>query len=239
MPLMGDAYDYADAQLLRQKIAAMWVGFTVDTDSDGPDVTDVAAGTDVATNLQPGIMEHLPPGRDVRWSDPPGTEGYGEYMKAVQRMIASAMDITYEELSGDLEGVNFSSARIGRMAMQRAVSAVQWTVLMPVLCEPMGDWLKEGLKQATGEKGEFRIRWTPPRFGLTDASREVPAILQSIAGGLTSRQRAIREMGYDPEEIEAEIAADKAAAERIGVTFEGAPAAPVEAPDPADFDPTD
>jgi capsid protein len=156
-------------------------------------------------------------------------------MKAVQRMIAAALGVTYEEISGDLEGVNFSSARIGRIAMQRAISAAQWTVVMPSLCQPMGGWLAEAVRMRTGDT-EFRIRWTPPRFQMTDPAREVPALLQAIGGGLTSRRRAIREMGFDPEEIDREIAEDKAVAERLGLTFESAPMAPAPEPEMALLD---
>lgn len=222
IPLLQDAYDYADAQLVRQKIAAMWVAFTRDTMADAGDQEDWDQIT-----LKPGMFEHLPPGRDVQFSDPPKVDGYADHMKQVQRMIASALCLTYEELSGDLEGVNFSSARIGRIAMQRAVSAVQWTTVMPVICDGLEPWIKNAVRVRTDlpVTDDYRIKWTPPRFPMTDPAREIPAIAQEIETGLTSRQRKIREMGYDPEEIYREIGEDKATADRLGVVFNGAPAA--------------
>ncbi|MGR3495212.1 phage portal protein [Citreimonas sp.] len=220
IPLISDAYDYADAQLVRQKIAAMWVAFTRDTEAEVSD-----EGVDYDLTLTPGMFEHLPPGRDVQFSDPPKVDGYADHMKQVQRMIAAALSITYEELSGDLEGVNFSSARIGRMAMQKAVSSAQWTTVIPSLCHPLETWIRDALAVTPdAPKVEFSFKWTPPRFAMTDPAREVPAALAEIEGGLTSRQRKIREMGYDPEEIYREIAQDKAAAEAAGVSFASAPA---------------
>lgn len=220
IPLISDAYDYADAQLVRQKIAAMWVAFTRDTQADVAD-----EGTDYDLTLTPGMFEHLPPGRDVQFSDPPKVDGYADHMKQVQRMIASALGITYEELSGDLEGVNFSSARIGRISMQKAVSAAQWTTVIPSLCQPLERWIRDALAVTPDAPSvEYTIKWTPPKFPMTDPAREIPAILQEIGGGLTSRQRKIREMGYDPEEIYREIEQDKAQAERLKLNFAQAPA---------------
>lgn len=235
--LMSDAYDYADAQLMRQKIAAMWVAFS----KDNGDTEDSAAGEfTMPETLTPGMFEHLPAGRDVVFSSPPPTEGYAEHMKAVQRMIAAALNVTYEELSGDLEGVNFSSARIGRLAMQRAVSAAQWTVVMPAVCEPLDRWLRESVNDAATLRGEWRLKWTPPRFPMTDPAREIPAMLKEIEGGLSSRQRKIRELGFDPDDINREIAEDLATQERLGVVFgAGAPTAPVEPVDPDDREPAD
>jgi len=205
--LLSDAYEYADAQLVRQKIAAMWVGFTVDALNDVGEQTDYDKLT-----LKPGTFEHLPPGRDVRFSDPPKVEGYAEHMKQVQRMVAAALGITYEELSGDLEGVNFSSGRLGRIAMQRAVQAAQWTVVMPVLCDGMNRWIRDAVDVFPERlvRGAYKINWTPPRFQMTDPAREIPAMVQEIEAGLTSRQRKIREMGYDPSTIAAEIEEDRA-----------------------------
>jgi lambda family phage portal protein len=205
--MMNDAYDYADAQLVRQKIAAMWVAFTRDTmedigqtDSDYPQIT-----------LTPGMFEHLPPGRDVTFSDPPKVEGYSDHMKAIQRMIAAALSITYEELSGDLESVNFSSARIGRVAMHRAISAVQWTIVIPSICQGMEPWLRAAFDANPSQRPpkEYSFKWTPPKFPLTDPSKEIPAMVAQMTARLTSRQRIIREMGYDPDVIYKEIAEDE------------------------------
>lgn len=214
LSLLSDAYDYADAQLVRQKIAAMWVAFTRDTLADGGTQEDFDAIT-----LKPGMFEHLPPGRDVTFSQPPTVEGYGDHMKQVLRMVAAGIDLTYEELSGDLEGVNFSSARIGRIAMQKAVQSAQWTVVMPVLCDGIEPWIRQALDDTPQQiaRGEWRLKWTPPRFAMTDPGRELPAIVAEIDAGLTSRQRKIREMGYDPQEIYREIEEDREVARRLGI----------------------
>lgn len=228
--LINDAYDYADAQLMRQKIAAMWVAFTKDTgEIDDPGTGEFR----LPETLTPGMFEHLPIGRDVVFSSPPPTEGYGEHMKAVQRMIAAALCLTYEEMSGDLEGVNFSSARLGRLAMRRAVTAAQWTVIMPAMCEPLNRWLREAVNERIALRGEWKLKWTPPPVPMTDPAREIPAIREEIEAGLTSRSRKIREMGFDPEEINREIADDLEQERKLGLSFGAAQARPEPAQSPA------
>ncbi|MGY6695371.1 MAG: hypothetical protein ACXIUW_04985 [Roseinatronobacter sp.] len=54
----------------------------------------------------------------------------------------------------------------------------------------------------------FEMEWTPPKRALIDPNKEVRAVIEQIDAGLTSRQRAQRELGYDPDTIRQEIAED-------------------------------
>lgn len=213
MSLLADAYDYADAQLLRQKIAAMFVAFTYDSVADGADI-NLPGGTDAdqVDQLVPGMFEHLPPGRQVEFSNPPKAEGYGEHMSSILHMIAGALGLTYEALSMQLGEVNFSSARMGRIEMNRAMSSHQGALFIPQVCQPMEIWLRKYLKDHLGPRENYKIKWTPPRFEMVDPAREVAPMLEMIEGELTSRHRTIRSLGHDPDEIDEEIAKDKAKA---------------------------
>jgi lambda family phage portal protein len=217
MSLLQDGHDYMDAQLLKQKLAAMFVAFTRDADPDGADV-GVAGATDGDTELFPGMFEHLPPGRDVTFSDPPRVDGYEGHMALVLRMIASGRSLTYEALSGDLSGANFSSARMGRMEMNRAMASHQWLTVIPQVCQPFERWMRERLADRIGEGREYRIKWTPPRPLVTDPVRETTAMLKEIDGGLSSRSHKIRELGYDPEEVDRERADDMARERKLSLT---------------------
>ncbi|RVD66414.1 hypothetical protein EN750_03625 [Mesorhizobium sp. M7A.F.Ca.ET.027.03.2.1] len=48
-------------------------------------------------------------------------------------------------------------------------------------------------------------------------------MVKEVRAGFTSRRRKIREMGFDPEEIDAEIVADNAAADKNGFIFDTDP----------------
>jgi capsid protein len=45
------------------------------------------------------------------------------------------------------------------------------------------------------------MEWTAPRRALVDPTREIPALLKAVEGGVTSLQRATRQLGEDPEQI--------------------------------------
>jgi capsid protein len=61
--------------------------------------------------------------------------------------------------------------------------------------------------------------WLPPKFDYVDRKKDVEAEILAIAAGLKSRSQAISERGYDAEQVDAEIAADRARAEGLGLSF--------------------
>ena len=55
--------------------------------------------------------------------------------------------------------------------------------------------------------------------------KDVEAEILAINAGLKSRRQAISERGYDAEQVDAEIAADKARTDALGLSFGTPPAA--------------
>jgi capsid protein len=49
--------------------------------------------------------------------------------------------------------------------------------------------------------------------------KDVQAEIMAIGAGLKSRSQAISERGYDAEQVDAEIAADRERAEGLGLSF--------------------
>jgi len=60
--------------------------------------------------------------------------------------------------------------------------------------------------------------------------KDVQAAIMAIGAGLKSRSQAISERGYDAEQVDAEIAADRERAEGLGLAF-GQTAAPTQKED--------
>ena len=60
---------------------------------------------------------------------------------------------------------------------------------------------------------------------------DVEAEILAINAGLKSRTQAISERGYDAEQVDAEIAADKARTDGLGLVFEAKTAAKEDIPD--------
>jgi lambda family phage portal protein len=217
---LQDVADHQDAQLMRQKIAACFAGFRVATDAEfeTSTTTDVAG---LSTEISPGRIQNLAPGEDIRFSAPPGVEGYDEFTRNVLRTVAAGVGITYESLTGDLTGVNFSSARIGRLEMSRHISAIQHLILEPQLLQPLARWFAEAwaVSQPTRLR-TARLEWVAPPMPLVDPTREIPAKVTAIRGGVMTRSQAIRELGHDPETVNAEFAQEQQEADRLKLVFD-------------------
>lgn len=218
---LRDIEDHDEAQLMRQKIAACFAAFRVQPDADFDTETDDAG----MTTLTPGRIQNLMPGEDIRFADPPGVSGYDDFTRSVLRSVAAGMGITYEALSGDLSQVNFTSGRMGRMEMDRNVSAWQWLMMVPQMCLPVGRWTVEAWRASVPGMGreEIRLDWVPPHRALVDPTREVPALANKVRAGFASRRGVISELGFDPERVMAEIKADADDADAMGLVFDTDP----------------
>jgi capsid protein len=73
--------------------------------------------------------------------------------------------------------------------------------------------------------------WLPPKFDYVDPKKDVEAEILAINAGLKSRRQAISERGYDAEQVDAEIAADKARTDALGLSFGAPPVAKEYIPD--------
>ena len=68
----------------------------------------------VEASLEPGTMQRLKPGQDVRFAEPADAgSSYEGFFRNQLRAVATAAGVTYEQLSGDLTQVNYSSIRAG------------------------------------------------------------------------------------------------------------------------------
>jgi lambda family phage portal protein len=219
LPLQ-DLGDYHDAELMRHKVAATFAGFrrVGDLAAGGP---GVAAALD---ELRPGLIQDIGPDEDVTFPTPPVAGDFDPFSRAVLRSVAAGLGITYEALTGDLSNVNFSSARMGRVEMDRNVSSWQWTMMIPQMLDPIGTcfraaWAANNRRDSEKIHGA-RIEWQPPHRVLVDPTREIPALVEAIRAGLTSRRAVVRSLGFDPERLEKDIAAENRAADDLGLQFE-------------------
>ncbi|MFG1287918.1 phage portal protein [Xanthobacter versatilis] len=242
-PVLLRLADYdaaADAQLVRQKVAALLTGFIIDPNAEP---AGFGGQPDSAGNLEggmePGALKVLHPGQDIRFSDPAsvGPEVI-EFLKVTAREIAAGLGVPYETLTGDLSGTNYSSIRAGLVAFRRRVEALQYNVLVYQLCRPV--WHRfvtaevlSGRLPATGFERDPELylaaRWITPRQEWVDPAKDSQAEIAAIGAGLMSRRQAVAARGYDLEALDAEIAADNARAAALGLTFAAGAKAPAAA----------
>lgn len=211
---LQDLRDYKDAQLVRQKVAACFAAFIYDNGLENDVSDDDLESTELSETLMPGVMEHLPPGKDVKFTDPPDVGGFNDFVMGVLRGSAAGVGLTYEAMSGDLSNVNFSSARMGRLEMDRNVAVWQDLMFISQFCDRLAFWILEAVGEAS-----LIIKWTAPRKTLVDPAREIPALVAEVAAGFRSRRDVIRSYGFDPETVMAEHKEDQKDSASLGVQF--------------------
>lgn len=220
MMTLKDFNEYEDAQLIRQKIAAAFCAFVYDSEMH----LDPGGSTPpLVDKIEPGIIEYLAPGKDIKFATPPGVDGYSEYASQVLHKIAAGYGISHAALSGDLSSVNFSSGRMGWLEMQRNIESWRWRMLVPRLCNQVWEWFVEA-----AFLGGYPIQgvapvWTPPRREMIDPNSELNAQVNAIRAGVTTLSEVIRQNGFDPVEVLNERAQDDALLDKLGITLDSDP----------------
>lgn len=216
-----------DAQLVRQKVAALLAGFIVTPDGSVPFEGAPQAGN-LDGGLEPGVLKALQPGQDVRFSDPAkvGAEVI-DFLRITAREIASGLGVPYETLTGDLTSVNYSSIRAGLVDFRRRAEAIQHNVLVFRMLRPI--WrafitaeVLSGRLPAQGFERDpesfLGARWMPPAVAWVDPKNDAEADIAAISAGLQSRRQVVEaRLGMSVEELDRERAADAAREAALGI----------------------
>lgn len=219
---------FEDAALVKAKVAALFTGFITDPDGTVGGLSGSSNAGVLTVGMEPGSLIPLPPGADIRFSTPTEHDAYAPFVKNHLRAVAAGLGLPYELVSGDLEGVTYSSIRAGLIEFRRRVEQLQHNVVVHLFCRPVWDRFVR-LAVLTGElpardfdknqDAYLGCKWLPPKFDYVDPMKDVQAEVMAIDAGLKSRSQVISERGYDAEQVDAEVAADSERAARMGVSY--------------------
>jgi lambda family phage portal protein len=220
-----DLDEYEDATLLKQKVAACLAVIKTSPDGNMTGLGTVdTKKTPQQDHIEPGSIISALPGEEIQVVQPPTVGEYAAYTTVNYRAIATGLGVSYEDLSGDYSQVNFSSARMSRIRHWTRIEGWRWRMLIPQFCDPVWGWAMEVAQIAgLGDVAELEAEWSAPPLPMVDPDKEGLAYKRLIRAGLMSRQEAVRERGYDPEAVLAEIAADNAAVDKLKIILDSDP----------------
>ena len=193
--------EFEDAELVRQRNAASYVGFY--RSLDGADFLGGDEGEGKQTEISPGSIFSAPSGETLEFNQPPQVSSYAPYSESTKHTLAIGAGIPYFLLSGDFSKANFSNARMSMLTFYRHVDQFTEHVMIPLLCRKIENWLAEAL-YLKGYKIP-RLEWVAPKKEFTDPIKEIEAYKMAVEEGFIPHSQVIREMGDDPEDTYQEI----------------------------------
>lgn len=240
-PVLLKVFDldgYEDAELVRKKVAAMFAAFITSPEAD--DRSPLATATDepdaagtVATELGPGTMVYLDPGDDVTIGSPADVGGaYGDFLTWQLRAFAAGAGLSYDQVTGDLTKVNYSSIRAGTLKLRRRMRMDQQQVIGHQFCRPVWRSVIEtgvmaGELRTTGyirnRRAHLRVQWMPEGWEWVDPQKEQAAEQSAVRNGFTSRTAVVAKLGRDVDQVDEEIRADNDRADGLGLVFDTDP----------------
>jgi len=234
---MRDLEDYDDAELWRKKIESCFAAFVIqNSGSEGPVLGSIAQtnsqGLGGDTGLQgkrveafrPGMVEYLKPGEDVRFGSPTSDANYPNYTRVQLHAIAAGLGVTYEQLTGDLSQVNYSSLRAGLLEFRRMIETLRWQVFIPMFCMPVWRrFIDRAYIAGIIGKIDYSVSWTPPKFEMVDPLKDAQADTMMMRNGTLTLREAIANQGYDPDKQIEEIAETNALLDKNKIILDSDP----------------
>ncbi len=219
---------FTDATLQNATINALLVGFV--QSSAGPDaVSESFTGDDMIAfdASRTGFYEKnpvhmagearlpvLPFGDEVKLATASrDIAPFEPFFRAVVRPIAARLGVTYEELTGDLSQVNYSSLRAGWLMAQRDTEVLMSMIIAQILRPFFVAWLEEAfsrgyLKVPAGAPDFLdapdayaAAEWLGPGQGLLDAVKETLGNAAALEAQFTTLQEICASQGRDWRDV--------------------------------------
>jgi len=232
---------FEEAAVIAARVGASQMGFIQSPDGTPPPgngPNDAKGNPQIGA--EPGTFPVLPPGYQMAGWNPKYPDAAIEpFVKACLRGIAVGVDVAYHNLSGDMEGVNYSSARIAELDERDSWMTIQNFFAEHVMDGVHADWLNTSVLSGAlpfdpARVDRYRdIYWQAKRWAWVDPEKEVNAAVTAIENKLKSRTRVIAETGDDIEDVFAELSAEEQLAIDMKIKLPEAPApkpAPAAAP---------
>lgn len=191
-------------------------------------------------------IPHLPPNSKLKLLPAGTVGGIGQsFEESLHRMIATGLNMSYEEYTHDYSKTNYSSSRQAANAMRRAMLSTKAMVAdrvanagyllwleeavseghitaLPAAVRSNANWLWEGMNlQAMG-----RASWIGASVGQVDEMKETQAAVLRIKNRLSTVAIECARLGHDYRDIFEQAAREGRQMKKLGIEVELDPTKP-------------
>jgi len=217
---------YAEAELVAARTGAAKMGFFTKATPDGW-TGEIDDDGNLPVDSSPGTIEELPAGVDFKsWDTNHPNSGYGDFVKSCLRGVATSLGISYNALSNDLEGVNYSSIRAGLIEEREVWKAVQRMMIDHVLEPVFEAWLEvELLSGRLGLPFDKFFKFNAPEFrgrrwAWVDPKKDMEAAVLAMRNRIKPLRDIIAEAGDDIYDVLAKVKEDEELAASYGLKLD-------------------
>ena len=202
---------YRESEVIAARLGAMRSGGTYELDSGAIDPTQVASSdsAELYQQVVPGEIRVVPYGYHYKEDGTPAhpNGAYGAFVKNLLQQIASGLNLSYNTLASDLEGVNYSSIRAGVLEDREAYKCLQ-ELLVASLLRPLfrrrGGWVdcwllkgESGFSANDADRLRYADTWIPRRWPWVDPLKDLSASKIGVEMGWETSTDVAAEMGKD------------------------------------------
>jgi len=224
---------YEEAELVAARVGASKMGFYTSTDGDGYSADEAASDGqdqddyDLIQEATPGTFEQLPDGVGFTTFDPQHpTSAFADFTKAVLRGAASGLNVAYNTLANDLEGVNFSSIRSGVLEEREQWRSMQSWLIDQLHVPVYEKWIYNAivygglnLPSPKIESKYHRIVWQPRGWDWVDPLKDTKANAEGVALGTMTRADIAAAKGKDLRDIFEQLQKENELAKEYGLVL--------------------
>lgn len=219
---------YIEATVVAARGGACHMGFLQDPGGGAEEY--LGSGTDASgatiRELTPGLIEDIGRKQFVPYDPKFPQEVFEPFVKAMIRLIASGLGVSYQTLSGDLSDTSYASGRQGLLDERETYRSIQEFLREKFLDRVFAEWLTMAiltgrLNLPLSKFAKFNApKWTGRRWSWVDPVKDVEAARTARAAGFKSATQIIAEAGGEIEDIYREIAAENALAQSLGIRLD-------------------
>jgi capsid protein len=119
---------------------------------------------------------------------------------------------------------SFAQARLGLIEQAKNIDVLREQAFVPSFLDPLWRaFIDTAITASLLPPGEYPVRWSKPKQQSADRVEEAKAAMMEMRLGIRSRPEIIEADGRDPDDVNDEIAKDKAERDRLGIISDGDP----------------